>query len=146
MLNESLNKFLNSNESMASVAKRGVWTMSREQMISKRKRSAQVLQQKVMLIIAAIALIILCSSVFGGLLTSAHGSRSEEPVNYKYYKSIEIESGDTLWSIAETYMTDEYSSVGDYVEELKSINSLSSEEIHEDQYLTVAYYDTQFKK
>ncbi|SHJ89804.1 LysM domain-containing protein [Hespellia stercorisuis DSM 15480] len=115
-------------------------------MISKRKRSAQVLQQKVMLIIAAIALIILCSSVFGGLLTSAHGSRSEEPVNYKYYKSIEIESGDTLWSIAETYMTDEYSSVGDYVEELKSINSLSSEEIHEDQYLTVAYYDTQFKK
>ena len=58
----------------------------------------------------------------------------------KYYKTIEITSGDTLWDIAETYMDDNYDSVKDYVQELKEVNHLTSDVIQDGQYLTVAYY------
>lgn len=58
----------------------------------------------------------------------------------KYYKTVEITSGDTLWDIAETYMDDNYNSVKDYVQELKEMNHLTSDVIQDGQYLTVAYY------
>lgn len=58
----------------------------------------------------------------------------------KYYKTIEITSGDTLWDIAETYIDDNYDSVKEYVQELKDINHLDSDSIQDGQYLTVAYY------
>lgn len=74
------------------------------------------------------------SGYFGGMLTSAHNSADEEIC----YISIEIQPGDTLWSIAEEYMPDEYGSVAEYVSELKKLNSLHSSDIHAEQYLLVA--------
>ena len=57
------------------------------------------------------------------------------------YKSIQLKSGDSLWSIAEEYMPESFSSIQDYIEELKEINGLESDEIHEGRYLTVIYCD-----
>ena len=90
--------------------------------------------------------VILITSVFGGFYTSAHNNRIEEPVNFKYYKSIIIESGDSLWSIAEEYMTDDCTSVAEYVDGLKNINHIYSEYIQEGQSLIVPYNDTNFIK
>ena len=59
----------------------------------------------------------------------------------KYYKSIEITDGDTLWSIAKENMSEEYDSVYAYIEEVMEMNNLESDQIHSGQYLTVAYYD-----
>ena len=36
-----------------------------------------------------------------------------------------------------------YDSIYDYIDEVMSINGLTSDQIHAGQYLTVAYYDTQ---
>lgn len=58
----------------------------------------------------------------------------------KCYKSIEIQPGDTLWSIAGEYMTDEYSSVDAYVKEVKEINGFNGNTIYEGCYLMVPYY------
>ena len=52
--------------------------------------------------------------VLGGVLlgSSLSGSReskaSDEAQNCKYYTSVRIEEGDSLWDIAEEYMTEEY--------------------------------------
>ena len=70
---------------------------------------------------------------------------SEDPVSFKYYKSIEIEDGDTLWGIAEEYMGDDYDSVQEYIAELKDINQLVTDDIQSAKYLTVVYYDSEFK-
>ena len=45
--------------------------------------------------------------------------------NVKYFKCIEIESDDTLWSIAQENISEEYSSIEEYIEEVKSINNLN---------------------
>lgn len=80
---------------------------------------------------------------FGTIFSSAH--EAENNVQYKYYKSIEIQSGDTLWEIAEETMTSEYDSVSEYVDALKEMNGLASDEIQSGQYLMIAYNDTELK-
>lgn len=49
--------------------------------------------------------------------------------NHKYYRSIEIQRGDTLWEIAKDSMTSEYNSISEYIKALKEINGLDSDEI-----------------
>lgn len=95
-------------------------------------------------IIKTLCTAILITILFGSFYTSAHNNRTEEPVNFKYYKSITIEAGDSLWSIAREYRTDDYSSTAEYIEVLKKINHLYDDHIQEGQKLIVAYNDTTF--
>ena len=81
------------------------------------------------------------SAFYGSGLVSAHDNVKDDPVRCKYYKSIQIHSGDTLWNIAEEYITEDYESVNDYITEVKKINKLSSDQIQDSQYQTVPYYD-----
>ena len=94
--------------------------------------------------IVTVFVIFITCTLFGNLLTSAHDSREAAPVNFKYYKSVIIQPGDTLWNIAETYITEDYDSVPAYVKALKELNSLSSDEIQAGCHLMIAYNDTQF--
>ena len=58
--------------------------------------------------IISLLLIITCSCFFGSFFSSAHDEHlSENAPRIKYYKSIEIEEGDSLWKIAAENMTDE---------------------------------------
>lgn len=66
-------------------------------------------------------------------------------VRHKYYTSVEIESGSSLWEIAEEYMTEEYDSVEDYIKEVKKINHLTEDLIYEGAYLCVPYYSSEIK-
>lgn len=64
----------------------------------------------------------------------------------KYYTSIEIEEGDTLWSIASEYMSpDHYDSINDYIVEIKEMNGISSDTIHSGNHLIVSYYSEEIK-
>lgn len=91
--------------------------------------------------IVAFIMIAGLSIALGSSLVSAH-DKGEQP-EQKFYKSIEIKEGDTLWAIAKEYRGDDYNSIYDYINEVMSINGLTSDQIHAGQYLTVAYYDTQ---
>ena len=78
------------------------------------------------------------------MLSSAHNSNNEEPVNFKYYKSIVIQPGDTLWDIAGTYITKDYDSIPDYIRAIKEMNSLDSDHIQAGQNLMIMYNSTEF--
>lgn len=119
--------------------------MSRERAYRLRKRKNRVEKQKLVIAMFAVIFALLGMNRFGGVLSSAHGNLKEDPAAFKYYKSIEIESGDTLWGIAEEYMTSEYASVQEYIDEIKQINHLTSDNIHDSKHLMVAYYDSEFK-
>lgn len=58
----------------------------------------------------------------------------------KYYTSICLEEGDTLWSIALRYNVYSDKSTQEYVRELRRMNGLSDDTIHAGHYLTISYY------
>lgn len=108
------------------------------------KRRRVVFQEKMILIAVAAFLALFVSICAGTRLVKAQDEESQKSVLYKYYKSIEISAGDTLWKIAEDY-ADNGMSTKDYIQELKAMNHLTTDEIHEGQYLTVAYYESEYK-
>ena len=71
-----------------------------------------------------------------------HDDKSERQ-NRNFTRALRIKEGDTLWEIAKEYRGDDYDSIYDYIDEVMSINGLTSDQIHAGQCLTVAYYDTQ---
>lgn len=107
-------------------------------------RREAVLHRNILLILLTTISILLCvligSSIGGSSQTVAAKNNS-----YKYYTSIEIEKGDTLWTIAKQYMTPEYASIQAYVEEVKELNQLGDDDIHAGQYLMVPYFSEQSK-
>ena len=108
------------------------------------KRVRTVYVEKLIFFVAAMIIALILSIIAGRKLVSAHDNRKNEPVNFTYYKSIEVQEGDTLWDIASAY-ADEDTSVKAYVKELKKINHLDSDSIQEGSYLTVAYTDQDFR-
>ena len=58
----------------------------------------------------------------------------------KYYKTITIQPGDTLWSIAKEYKTSKYSTQ-EYVDELMIMNDLHNDNITSGMKLVVVYYE-----
>ena len=59
----------------------------------------------------------------------------------RYYKSIQIQNGDSLWSIADEYRKNSTLTVEEYMRELCEMNQLKSDTIHAGQYLTVVYFE-----
>lgn len=108
----------------------------------KRRRIRQ-LRRRAFLISIVFSMMI---AVFCACRTFAQADDSRKLPAYKYYTSYEIKEGDTLWSIAETYMDDaHYDSVNDYIKEVKSINGLTNDTIHADCYLVIPYYSAEAK-
>lgn len=85
-------------------------------------------------------LLAVCCMIISGFSFSESNELDGEEDACKYYTSIEIEVGDSLWSIASEYMTDDYKNVQDYIEEIKSLNKLSGDKIHAGNYLVIPYY------
>lgn len=108
----------------------------------KRRR----LRKRIRGIITGFIIALIGCMSFGAFFVSAHEGTLSDQTVYKYYKSIEIQPGDTLWDIAEETMTSEYDSIPEYVEVLKEMNALESDRIEAGQYLVIAYNDTEFKK
>lgn len=83
---------------------------------------------------------VLGSVLFGTIRAQAAPAET----SYKYYTSIQVQSGDTLWGIADTYMTGEYENISAYIDEVCRINHISADEIHAGQYLTIPYYSEEY--
>lgn len=88
--------------------------------------------------LAACLSVLLAVSVCGFLSSAKTGPEAQAP--HKYYTSIVIEPGETLWSLAETYMGEQYETREAYVREVKRINALPNDTILSGQHLIVPYY------
>jgi len=112
--------------------------MSKRNLKNKKKRKSTFSSG-----IASLLIIIACSCFFGSFFSSAHDKQTGHTPKAKYYKSIEIEAGDSLWNIAEENMSEEYNSIYEYLDELVSINNIqvaSADSIQAGDYLTIVYY------
>ena len=76
-----------------------------------------------------------CTLCFGGVSASAG-----EEARTAYYKTVTVEPGDSLWSLARDYAP-AYSDLQEYVEQLKSINRIRQGDlIRSGQQLIIVYY------
>lgn len=107
-----------------------------------RSRREAVRNQRIILmsIVVVVCFVIIGSVLFGTIKAQA---ASAEP-SYKYYTSIQVEKGDTLWNIAGNYITDDYADIDTYIEEICSINHIADSNIHAGQYLTIPYYSSDY--
>lgn len=78
--------------------------------------------------------------LFGSIRTQAASAGTP----YKYYTSIQVQKGDTLWNIANEYISAEYVCIDDYIQEVCEINHITEGEIHSGQYLTIPYYSNKY--
>ena len=54
--------------------------------------------------------------------------------------SVLIEEGDSLWSLASEYYTEEFSSVPAYLTEIKRMNGISSDTLYAGNYILIPQY------
>lgn len=102
----------------------------------KRQRQLTLFKRK--LFAALTAVIIVISTIIIINTVTAQGDEIEKE---KCYKSIMIEYGDTLWNIAKEYYDSSSYTIPEYIEELKSINSLDCDNIQSGSYIIVSYYN-----
>ena len=117
--------------------------MSRREII--RRRQQQAMRRRIVVIAVTICIIICGALVGSGIAAAGRSKASGDQASFKYYTSIEIQQGDSLWAIACAHMGEEYDSVQDYIDEVKELNGLKSDDIHSGQYLTIPYYAREFR-
>ena len=108
----------------------------------KQRRRSMTVRRRLFLIIALAAAAVFLSLYIGMTSSDAHdlSSVGGTQIRSRYYQQIEIKSGDSLWNIADEHMTDEYDSINDYVDDIMSVNKLTSDRIHAGEYLIIPYY------
>ena len=77
---------------------------------------------------------------------SVHGKAEDKnSQKFKYYKNVTVSYGDTLWSIADDNMDQEYYDHFSYISEVKSINHIKNEnDIIAGKNLIVPYYSNEY--
>ncbi len=117
-------------------------TMSERRIRNNQIRRRQELRRHVFTGFVTAALVISFSLLFFSFKIKA---QSSEEVQYKYYKSIQVQPGDSLWDYASLYGDSRYyDSHRDYIEEVTAMNALTDEQITAGQYLILPYYDADF--
>ncbi len=111
---------------------------------SLRKREAVVRVQRS--IIAIVIIVILSLGILLGTGIHALASSKEDPAAYnKYYTSVRVEAGDTLWTIADEYIMDLNIDKTEYIAEICALNNINGDEINAGDYIVVSYYSKEVK-
>lgn len=119
----------------------------RELRAYKRKlRRQREIIRKCIFVAMTLCLIVVGAISYHSISSSANTGKDE--MNFKYYTSIIVAHGETLWDIADEYIDyDEYDNKREYIAEVQNINHLDDEDdIRSGQILIVPYYSNEFVK
>jgi hypothetical protein len=86
-------------------------------------------------LVALVAIVIFSLYFFSKTVTA---ERTTDRI--KSVASIEVKHGDTLWSIASEFVTEEYDNLNEYIEEIKRSNGMVSDTIRTGNFIIVPYY------
>ncbi len=91
-------------------------------------------------VFTAFFLLLACAASYGSIRSSASSG-------FKYYTSVTVEAGETLWGLADRYIDYEYySDRNSYMDEVRSINHLDGDDsaLTAGQILILPYYSSDF--
>lgn len=136
--------------------------MNEERIRMNRLKRKQQVRNQIVIIVATICIVVILAILTGSFLSKA--SNSQQPTAFKYYTSVQVKAGDTLWNIAQNnlknhntivestsiesglILSDSVSEdmVAEYVKEVVRTNHLKEETIHAGQYIVIPYYSQEF--
>lgn len=108
----------------------------------KEKRQREI-RKKLFMVVFTFCLVVGLSLSYHALLSKANSA--SDIIQYKYYKSVSVASGDTLWTLAAANYENGYENIEDYICEVKEINHLNTDTIQTGQFLVLPYYSEEFK-
>ena len=111
---------------------------------SLRKREAVVRKQQGLLAVVVI-LVIAIGILLGSSMNTLAGSDADVASYYKYYTSVRVETGDTLWDMADEYIEGLNISKSDYIAEVCELNGIFGDEIQAGDYIVMPYYSQELK-
>lgn len=92
----------------------------------------------------ALLAVCLTAVLFSGVFALKTQARQQHAL-YKYYTSIQVQPGDTLWSIADQYCINDYADRRTFIAEVKELNHIDEDLIHAGHYITIPYYSVTLK-
>lgn len=134
-MNDSMNMNKNIDRSMNGSVNRNERRI-RNSRVRKAEGLRKYVKKQVFLAVLSFLFIFMFSFTANGFLSNAKTEGEAD----KYYKSIVIESGDTLWSIALQNMNFDDNDIMAYIKEVKEINGLEDDNITEGMYLIIPYF------
>lgn len=90
-------------------------------------------------VLAVFCMVLICSLSYGSISTRAN-------TGYKYYKSVTIAAGESLWELADSYIDyDYYKDKNAYIAEVQSINHIEdASSVSAGQEIVVPYYSSEY--
>lgn len=111
-----------------------------------RIRRQRIFRRQVMMLVAAITLVLVFVSF---MKFSFHVDAQSEDFKpqIKYYTSVTVHSGDTLWSLAsERFSEENYKNLNSYISEICKLNHISSaDDLKAGESLIMPYYSSEYK-
>lgn len=112
----------------------------RRRRVQRRRRERRQKRLALLLTSAAVlCLILICTVSYSSI-------RAQANTGFKYYTGVTVESGETLWGIADRYIDyGYYKDKEAYIAEIESINHLDAESVLQaGRLLVVPYYSTEY--
>ncbi len=95
-------------------------------------------QNNIIFAVFTMVLVVTCAIMISGFGSESEASKGQ---NYeKYYMSYEVQTGDTLWSIAQIYTVNCNQDITSYINEIISSNHLNDSTIQSGTFLIIPYY------
>ena len=110
--------------------------------LRKRRRQREIRR---IFLLTGIAVVLVLGLALSYHALLSHANTEIGDISYKYFTSIQIEPGDTLWGLADRYADQEhYASRDQYITEVMIMNHMSSEDLSAGSYLILPYYSPEF--
>ena len=133
------------NRNRSGESSEGYMASSSRKVGRRQKTIPQIDVTRIILLLTVSAVLLLTGMFFFSGLSPAGSAvvEANQQLGEVQYKVIEIESGDSLWDIAEENMNPGFDSIFDYIREIKRCNQLQSDRITSGSYLMIPYYEVE---
>lgn len=111
-----------------------------------RNKCRRIRQRRIRIFRAFITLSLVLTLALSANVFLSNAKSDREAVLYKYYTSITVRPGETLWSIAQEKAGAGNGRARDYIDEVMRMNYLEDENITAGQSIIVPYYSSEFNR
>ena len=88
---------------------------------------------------------LICLATVSILRFTSVDANADVPERYKYYTNVYVDRDTTLWGVSQKYISDEYTNIRAYMEEVKSINHLPDDQLIYGTTICVPYYSDEYR-